>query len=77
MRLAALTLILAGLLLAAIEFCLPFGRLLPVDSFTGAAVITYDLAALMVLGGIGTLLFSDGRNPVEDEPESQLLHLVG
>jgi hypothetical protein len=75
MRGTGLGLIVTAALLALAELWISHGAV-PPDSFTGPAN-TYSLAAMMAVGGLATILFGWGPHPVEDEPESRLLHLVG
>jgi hypothetical protein len=76
MQLAGLSLILAGILTAVGQFLLAHGAPPPADTFTGPA-LAYDLAAIMGLGGLATLLIGPRHTPVDDEPESPDLRLVG
>ena len=75
MRMTGFALLLTGLGLAVLQLVLSKGAPLPSDSFTGTAVI-YNLAAVMGIGGLVTMLFGRAGTPV-DEPESQYLRLVG
>jgi hypothetical protein len=76
MRLAGLCLILSGIVLFVGQWWLAREAPVPVDTFSGAA-IAYDLAAIMVIGGLAVLLIAPAHVPVDDEPESPDLRLVG
>jgi hypothetical protein len=76
MLLAGLSLILAGILTGVGQFWMGYGSPPPADTFSGQA-IAYDLAVIMIVGGLAMLLIGPRHTPVDDEPESRDLRLVG